>query len=104
MLQFCNSGIAAQDMRVIHIAGGIVHRIIPGNIHVIPFPADLHDIPGVVSTLTGADNDTAVNSQLQQQPVQQHSVALTDRGPVDQRRICGILELIVRIAKVDIIM
>ena len=91
-------------LRITHVTGKVfiafqkINRLfisrIPRCVQIVIFPAQLDNVPAVICSISCAGNETAVNIFLQQQPVQQNRIALTNAGAVYGCRIRRILELV----------
>ena len=78
------------------------HSRVPGGVHVVVKSIQLHNIPAMgAATVTG--NHSAVDIQLQHQPIEQRCITLADCGLIHQRRIGGELQQIRPILQICVI-
>ena len=76
---------------------------IPGGVQIIVLAVQLGDVPNMTLAVGIAGDHTAVHTQFQRQPVQQHRIALADRGLIDQSGIGGMLQLIAVILEIIVV-
>ena len=95
------SGLAANKALVFHTS--LTVGSIPCGIQIVILALQLHNIPCVGTAIASAGNDTAVNALLQQQTVQQHRIALANRGLVVQGSISRIFQIIGFVFQIGVI-
>ena len=81
--------------------------VVPGHVDVIVFGAQPDDVPCVpadpLAVVGVAGDEPAVEARFQRHAVKQVGVALADGGPVDQRRVGGMLQRVGVVVQVRVV-